>query len=326
VWSNNGGTNTIVPFGPIAGPQSGFPTDGTKWCIVDSSGSDGWFLQPPGGPALLPYAAGDTGQIKTPTYVPIPGPGQTVRLFFDYTYVSMEFDPFYNDCLSVDLTNGGVSVLNLLYLDTSSWLVPPVSPNASGSIPACFGSFPREMFPAGTAKRISVVIPAALYGTFPEFEVNVANGGDPDCDSYAYIDNIGYCIGGGTVTTLGTGCGTTTPLLVSTVPHFGQTFTLSVSQAPAATSGLVFFGAPALNPIALGSGCNVFIDLATLVQWLPFATDASGGPWSTSFMLPNTPTLIGAEVALQAALFPTAAPLGIDITNGLLETFGNLCP
>jgi hypothetical protein len=71
----------------------------------------------------------------------------------------------------------------------------------------------------------------------------------------------------------------------------------------------------------LREGCNVFIDLATLVQWLPFATEAAG-VWSTSFMLPNTPALIGAQVALQAALFPTAAPLGIDITNGLLETLG----
>lgn len=199
-WSNNGGTNTIVPFGPIAGPQSGFPSEGSKWCIVNSATASGAFNQPAGGPALLPYAPGTSGQINIPTYVPIPGPGQTVRVFFDYTYVSPECpnDGTYNDCFSVDLTNGGTSVLNLLYLDTFSaqMTAPALSQNAAGTIPTGFCANPgtREAAAPGTMKRVSVVVPAALYGTNPAFEVNVADGGDGSFNSYAYIDNIRICV------------------------------------------------------------------------------------------------------------------------------------
>ena len=38
----------------------------------------------------MPYAFGSAGQISIPTYVPVPGAGQSVSLSFDYTYVSPE--------------------------------------------------------------------------------------------------------------------------------------------------------------------------------------------------------------------------------------------
>lgn len=205
-WAVNGGTVTVVPYGAITvGPN--FPVAGTQWVIVSSATASGSFTQPAGGPALLPYAAGATGQIRIPIVIPTPPPSTGIGIRFAYTYVSPECpnDATYNDCVSVDLTTAaGASQLNLLYLDTFSTTMaaPAVSPNQAGTITASFCATPgtREAATPGAAKQVTTTIPPSLYGQNAFFEVNVADGFDAAFNSWIYVDAIEFVAvcGGGT--------------------------------------------------------------------------------------------------------------------------------
>lgn len=195
-------TVTVVPSGAIPGPTSGFPTDGSQWCIVHSGAitGAGAFTQGAGGPALLPYAPNTTGMIRIPIPIPTVPAGVTLNIAFDYTYVSPECpnDAFYNDCMSVDFTVAGVSQQNLLYLDTFSaaMTAPAISPTETGAITTGFCATPgtREAGPGGAPKTLSVGIATPLYGQTVDFEVNVADGGDNAFNSWAYIDNIRFVV------------------------------------------------------------------------------------------------------------------------------------
>jgi hypothetical protein len=51
-------------------------------------------------------------------------------------------------------------------------------------------------------------------------------------------------------------------------------------------------------------------------------TTTAVGTWAFSVGLPTDPSLVGIQAAMQAALFGTAGPLGLDISNGLIVTIG----
>jgi hypothetical protein len=54
---------------------------------------------------------------------------------------------------------------------------------------------------------------------------------------------------------------------------------------------------------------------------LPVST-TSLGAWSGGLAVPMIAGLAGIQLALQAALFGTPAPLGFDLSNGLIVTAG----
>ena len=84
---------------------------------------------------------------------------------------------------------------------------------------------------------------------------------------------------------------------------------------------IVFGGGLAAVPLSLGPGCMVYLDLASVVPVFPVTTNGSGGS-SIGFGVPPDPTLVGVQVALQVALFNTAGPLGVDVSNGVIATIG----
>lgn len=195
-WASGGGTVTTVPSGGLSGPVSGFPTHGGQWCVVDSDGSGGGLNVPGGGPAPYPFSPGATGRLVMPLFIPAaPGPGGTM-ISFDWNFMAPECSqsPVYNDFLSVDLVSGGVSVLNLLYVDTWNAAMMPtaVSPNGYGTVVTSFCPTPGtlEMSPIGAPKSVAVAIPPNLWGTAVTLEVHVGNGGDAAFPSWAYIDNL----------------------------------------------------------------------------------------------------------------------------------------
>lgn len=196
-WSSDGGTVTVVPFGPITGPTSQFPTDQAQWCIIRSAGATGNLTTPQGGPAPYPIAAGSSGMVRNTVTVPIAGAGQTVTLSFDFNYVGLECAQAttFNDWCTIDLVDPatGLSVLNALYRDTwSPELVPgAVTPNETGTTPtgACIGGALEENVP-GTSHTVSVVIPPSLHGLTLDFEAHVADGGDGSFNGYLYLDNV----------------------------------------------------------------------------------------------------------------------------------------
>jgi hypothetical protein len=120
---------------------------------------------------------------------------------------------------------------------------------------------------------------------------------------------------------VGSGCGAgpVPPSLHMNAPILGETLALRLFDgAPNAAGFLAASGIPAA-PLALGSGCTAFVDLATFIQFLPVATDAAGA-WSLFLPLPYQPSLVGVTLITQVALLPTAGPLGVDLSNGVVLT------
>jgi hypothetical protein len=121
------------------------------------------------------------------------------------------------------------------------------------------------------------------------------------------------------VGTMGPGCGSSPPVLAVTPVALGASVTLSISNAAASTTGLLFASALATGPLQIGAGCAVYLDLGTLIELAAFTTSPAGD-WSLTVTAPSDPLLVGAQFALQSILLPTAGPLGFDLSNGLLIT------
>ena len=56
---------------------------------------------------------------------------------------------------------------------------------------------------------------------------------------------------------------------------------------------------------------------------IPLAvTQVRQSAWTTTTKIPNDRSLVGGQVALQAIIGPTNAPLGFDLSAGGVATFG----
>lgn len=124
-------------------------------------------------------------------------------------------------------------------------------------------------------------------------------------------------------TAVGTGCGggTQPPSLTATPPVLGQTLTFTLGGGtPDATGILVVSPGPSVST-PLGSGCTVFVDLGTAFTLTSLST-GTGGSGSFALPLAPAPWMAGMTFTAQAALFGTAGPLGVDLTNGLELTLG----
>ena len=140
--------------------------------------------------------------------------------------------------------------------------------------------------------------------------------------SAGHIRSVGLYGPVGSVLTIGSGCGAAgSPTLMAGAPRIGQPIGLLLTQGTPAATGFLFAGLVAPTPLALGSGCTVFVDLATATPLLP-VTAAANGTWTAAFGVPADPFLFGLQAALQVALFPTLGPLGLDLTNGVIATVG----
>ncbi|MHC4892855.1 MAG: hypothetical protein ACYTFV_05690 [Planctomycetota bacterium] len=112
------------------------------------------------------------------------------------------------------------------------------------------------------------------------------------------------------------------PDLRATDPVLGEPLDVELRDGQPALPALVFL-APSIPPTALGSGCTAYLDILQLELLFIGALDGAGSStWSTA-NLPTDAALTGQQVALQSAVGPTAtAPLGFDLSNGVLMTFG----
>jgi hypothetical protein len=124
---------------------------------------------------------------------------------------------------------------------------------------------------------------------------------------------------GASVTPLGAGCGPTGPQLSSTPPQIGSTVTLSVTGGPPSVFGTLYAGAPA-PPLPVGNGCSVHLDIGTIFELVPIATDGTGN-WSVGVYLVTDPALVGISAGLQGVVFFPAPP-GLALTSAILVTIG----
>jgi probable HAF family extracellular repeat protein len=122
---------------------------------------------------------------------------------------------------------------------------------------------------------------------------------------------------------VGQGCGggPETPLLTTGLPVLGQPFALALARCAANRAGWILVSLVPAAPTPLGPGCAAYLDLAAPAV-LAVAVTGPDGSWSGSYPLPAVPSLSGVRVALQGVVFPTAGPLGADLTNGVHGTLG----
>jgi len=104
-------------------------------------------------------------------------------------------------------------------------------------------------------------------------------------------------------------------------PRIGHDLVFALTQATPNGSGTLYYSGVPATPISLGSGCFVELDLATFNAFAPVVADPAGS-WATTVPVPADVSLVGFQVALQIAIFGTAGPLGLDISNGLIVTVG----
>ena len=115
----------------------------------------------------------------------------------------------------------------------------------------------------------------------------------------------------------GTGCGadgawprlTTSPLVL------GSVATLSVEGAQPTTAGVLLASLVPSASLPLAPGCELHLDLGTLLTLSGFATDGAGS-WSTALPTPTDPGLVGTALRFQAfAASSSGAVGGFDVSN-----------
>jgi hypothetical protein len=175
---------------------------------------------------------------------------------------------------------------------------------------AVLGSGLVTTFGAGPSYFFTV---AVQPGDTIDFLVGYGNNGYTG-DATGLFATVALDVG-----TMGAGCGSSPPVLAVTPVALGASVTLSISNAAASTSGLLFASSLAASPLPVGAGCVVYLDPGTLLELAAFTTSPAGD-WSLTVTAPSDPLLAGAQFALQAITLPTAGPLGFDLSNGLLIT------
>ena len=165
-------------------------------------------------------------------------------------------------------------------------------------------------------------MPQSLSGQLVIIDVVAANQGDSSFDSVFWMDEIEWEISSAnplmappaSTLSLGPGCGSL--LLTSTIPVIGSTATITVANAPpSAIDGFLFVGAPAVTPLSLLPGCDVYLNLTPAPAFLSLSFQAG----SSTLPVAIPASLDGWQVALQA-FEPTLSPL--NLSNGLLLTIG----
>jgi hypothetical protein len=96
---------------------------------------------------------------------------------------------------------------------------------------------------------------------------------------------------------------------------------VTLTHATPNASAQVHSSGVAAAPVVLGFGCIVEVDFGTASPLMP-VTENAMGEWAITVMGPASPSVVGLQIALQVALFGTAGPLGLDISNGLIVTVG----
>ena len=111
-------------------------------------------------------------------------------------------------------------------------------------------------------------------------------------------------------------------MLDATDPVLGQLTQLALRDGPPLAAAAIVLGRSSAPVRVPGSGCYQHLATAGATPLATFTLSASGS-WSGTVRVPNDPALVGLRAAVQAALGPTATPLGLDLSNGVVLAFGS---
>ncbi|MBI5849873.1 MAG: hypothetical protein HZB39_02365, partial [Planctomycetes bacterium] len=89
-------------------------------------------------------------------------------------------------------------------------------------------------------------------------------------------------------------------------------------RSSAGGMALVFLSAPPLRPTPLPSAGRCVLDVDPNAHVVLIQTPLTSGRFARTWPLPADAALRGVQATLQAAIAPTDAPLGFDLSNGLL--------
>lgn len=233
------------------------------------------------------------------------------------------------DCPLGRTPSGGVSALgSALY-----FIVP--SANCQSCLGTSGGAIVRHEVGGATTLAATLTCPLFISPSSPA-SLQLNTGLTPVGQDLWFLTTGGGIHGGGTlgrftpqggaqaaVATLGNSCGAgpNVPALGATNPVIGQSFATVLGGADPGRPGGLFVSFPGAAPVPIGGGCTLWVDPANPGLLAPFLTSALG-TWSLSLPVPPDIGFVGVRYRLQAAVLDAAAPLGVDITNGLELTLG----
>ncbi len=128
---------------------------------------------------------------------------------------------------------------------------------------------------------------------------------------------------GATVQSVGRSCAAQPALmlrLASDDPVLGGAAVIRGAGAAPASAGAVLVGRPLPVPAPLAGSCSLYFDLASAAVLAPVT--AVAGTFQVGVRIPSSTALLGVQVVLQAALGPSATPLGADVTQALRWSLG----
>ncbi|HYC79220.1 MAG TPA: hypothetical protein VEI02_16495 [Planctomycetota bacterium] len=160
---------------------------------------------------------------------------------------------------------------------------------------------------------------AAGFPTTPGAAQSAFAGGVQDAFAWATV----FCTAKPSVSSLGGGCGVpTAPILTSTNGLLGQTFTLTLSDAPPGAPAYLFVSAVPFANLPLGGGCEVALDPGSAFPLATWTTDGAGQASLALYVTPDS-ACCGLELAFQALVYGAGQPLGVAaLSNGVRTTFG----
>jgi len=126
-----------------------------------------------------------------------------------------------------------------------------------------------------------------------------------------------------TVETAGSGFGQYGPQMVSSRPVIGDTMVTVAWFCQPNAVGTFAISAPPSSSTHLGSGLRIEVDLESMSLYGPVYTDTNGNmTFNTPLNFP--PSVSGFQLMAQFyVVSPSTQPLGFEVTNGLLFTFGD---
>lgn len=158
-----------------ATPSCGFPTQGAQYLVVPASNANIIGAPPAGGPVVHPLDPG-----YNEVQVPIPGTVLNVSLRWDFFNAEGGPQPTWNDGASIDIVDSatGLSIVNLVYVDTNS----PLAPGGCTVTPG--GLDTNTAGPETLCVSLPVLPPTAYLS------ISCWNGGDDAVSSAFWVDDI----------------------------------------------------------------------------------------------------------------------------------------
>lgn len=174
---------------------------------------------------------------------------------------------------------------------TPTGLVTAYSVGSGTQLWSAYGKVPGERFGSSIAGLGDIT-----GDGIPEVAVGAANGGAARVLSCVLLPNA-------LASPVGAGCSPTglSPLLTSSAPRIGETWTAFVSNARPNSPTMLFYSAIPALPTALPNGCTWFLQTTGIGQVAKSFTSPLG-TWAFNSSLPYVPSLIGRQIAMQAVV------------------------